>query len=384
MDRTTELELLDELLALKTNKTFYLEEETSKSPVSRYMSQDHFDREHQALFRNLPQMLAHSSELPDPGSFLRRDLAGLPLLITRDKDGDVHAFLNVCRHRGTQLVSEDSGCKHRFSCPYHAWTWNSGGELLAIPHQEQGFPGIDKSTLGLKALPCAERFGFIWVHPNADVKLDLDQYLGPITSDLDWLQAGTLDVFAVEDKTFDVNWKILIEGGIESYHFKIAHKNTIGPYFQDNLSSYQMFGDHMRSILPRTALDDLPNQPRETWDIRTQTNIIYSIFPTSQFLVQSDHIVWIQMLPISANQTRLRLHTLAPKPSGGDFDMPASHWKKNHEITLMTLTEDFEIGESIQRGLSSGANDALIFGRYEGALESFNHVIDKHIAQNAS
>ena len=379
MDRTTELELLDELLALKTNKTFYLEEETATSPVARYMSQDHFDREHAALFRNLPQMLAHSSELPEPGSFLRRDLAGLPLLITRDKEGQVHAFLNVCRHRGTELVAEESGCKHRFSCPYHAWTWNSGGELLAIPHQEQGFPGIEKSKLGLKRLPCTERFGWIWVHPKADADFDLDKYLGAIAGDLAWLEADTLEVFAVEDRTFDVNWKILVEGGIESYHFKIAHKNTIGPHFQDNLSSYQMFGDHMRSVLPRTALDDLPDQPRDNWNIRTHTNIIYTIFPTNQFLVQSDHIVWIQINPLSPDKTRLRLHTLSPKAT----ELADSHWKKNHQITLMTLTEDFEIGESIQRGLRSGANTSLLFGRYEGALESFNQVIDKHIARLA-
>lgn len=381
MDRTTELDLLDELLSLKAEKSFFLDDAPTVSPIERYISQDQFEHEQAALFRELPHMVAHSSELPEPGSFLKRDMAGLPVLLTRDENREVRAFLNVRRHRGTQLVSDETGCQRRFSCPYHAWTWNNRGELLAIPHQDKGFPGFDKSDFGLKRLACTERYGWIWVQPNANGALDVDEYLGGLAKDFHWLKADDLEVFAVDDHVWNVNWKVLIEGGIESYHFKIAHKNTIGPYFQDNLSSYQLIGKHLRSVLPRTALDELQTQSRDLWSIRTHTNIIYSVFPSSQLLVQEDHIVWIQTIPLSPDRTRLRLHTLSPKATGTDADMPAAHWKRNHEITRSTLMEDFEIGESIQRGLRSGANTHLTFGRYEGALDTFNRIIDEHIAQ---
>ncbi len=381
MERATELALLDELMDLKRAGSFYLDEKPTVSPIERYISQDQFNREQTTIFRGTPLMVAHSSEMPDKGSFLKRDVAGLPVLLTRDDDGNVHAFLNVCRHRGTQLVSDEAGCQRRFSCPYHAWTWSNRGDLLAIPHQETGFPGFQKSELGLKKLSCTEKYGWIWVRADAEQDIDVDAHLGELASDFAWLRGEELDVFAVDDQIWNVNWKILVEGGIESYHFKIAHKNTIGPYFQDNLSSYQMFGKNLRSVLPRTALDGLEDQPRDHWDIRTQTNIIYSVFPSNQLLVQEDHIVWIHVIPLSPDQTRLRLHTLSPKATGTDTDMPASHWKKNHEITRSTLTEDFEIGESIQKGLRSGANTHLTFGRYEGALDAFNRIIDQHIHQ---
>jgi len=388
MDRTTELELLDELVALKSARSFYLDEGTASSPVELYFDTDHFAEEQRVLFRGLPQMVAHASELGEPLAFLTRTIAGMPLLLTRDNAGEVHAFLNVCRHRGTQLVGAENGCRKLFSCPYHAWTWNHRGELLAAPHLETGFPGLNKSDYGLKRLSCVERYGFIWVALSDDVDLDIDTYLAGLAPDFEWLKADDLYVFAADDQVWNVNWKIIIEGGIEAYHFKIAHKNTIGPHFQDNLSSYRRFGSHLRSVLPRTVLNDLENQPRDEWDIRKQTNLIYSILPASQLLVQEDHIAWIQLLPLGPDQTRLCLSTLVPKDSNpadsGDTQDWTAHWEKNHTITRTTLTEDFELGEGIQKGLRSGANTHLTFGRYEGALDTFSRIIDEHLSAAAA
>ena len=93
-----------------------------------------------------------------------------------------------------------------------------------------------------------------------------------------------------------VNWKILVEGGIEAYHFKVAHAKTIGPHFMDNLSSYRSFGPNLRSVLPRSTLTHLVEQPRQTWNLREHANLIYYFFPTSQLLVQQDHLVWIDLL----------------------------------------------------------------------------------------
>ena len=117
MDRVTELQLIDELLALKADGAFYLDEAVARSPVAHYTSSDRFDREREQIFRKQPLCVAHTSELANPGDFVRRDVAGLPALITRDKSGTVNAFLNACRHRGTRLVEDESGCKHRITCP---------------------------------------------------------------------------------------------------------------------------------------------------------------------------------------------------------------------------------------------------------------------------
>lgn len=379
MDRTTELELIDELLELKASKSPFLDENVAVSPVEHYLSDERFARERAGIFRKLPHSPAQSSELDGSGAFLRRDLDGLPVLITRDRQGEVHAFLNVCRHRGARLVEEEQGCKHRFTCPYHAWTYASSGELIGAPHFESGFEGVEKDGIALKALPATEAFGLIWVVPDLGGVFDFDSYFAPMAEELDALGMADMYVAAEDRITCEANWKILVEGGIEAYHFRIAHRATIGPYFEDNLSSYRTYGPHMRSVLPRTSMGSLSEDERDSWRVRDHGNVLYTLFPTTQLLVQQDHVVWITSQPIGPGKTGMRLVTLAPKDGPLAEGKDHRHWQHNHKITMMTLQEDFDIGEGIQAGLASGANDTLTFGRFEGALDTFNRSVASFI-----
>ena len=379
MDRKTEIELLEELAGLREARSFFLDDAVATSPVSRYTCPDRFAQERQALFRSKPVIAAHSSELAGPDAFLTRNFAGLPLLLTRDSAGAVHAFLNVCRHRGTRLVGDDSGCRRRFTCPYHAWTYDNRGVLRGITHGDAGFPEIDKGALGLKRLGCAEAYGWIWITGAGDAAPDIAGWLGELAADFDWIDAGRLKIAHEETEVRAANWKILFEGGLESYHFRIAHKDTIGPFFPDNLSSYRVFGPHIRSILPRAGLDAMIARPKESWSLRRETNLVYSVFPAAQLLVQEDHIVWIQSIPLAPDRTLVRLATLVPADPDPADAAAAQHWRKNHDITVRTLSEDFAIGESIQSGLLSGANEALHFGRFEGSLDRFNRIVESEL-----
>ena len=376
MERETEIGLIEELLGLREAKSHYLDDEIEFNSVDQYQSEAIFQRERDQMFARLPAVAAHVSELPNPGDFVKREIAGRSILVTRDAQGEVHAFLNICRHRGTQLVDDESGCKHRFTCPYHAWSYANTGELVSVPHMDTGFPDLYKAQYSLKSLQCEERFGFIWVIATPDVSFDFDTYYAPIAAEAEGLDLANMAIAHEEKKVHNSNWKILVEGGIESYHFKVAHRKTIGPYFEDNLSSYQMLGDHMRSVLMRSSMHVLRDQPTDQWRLRDHANIIYTFFPTTQLLVQKDHVGWINSRPVSAGQTELRLATLAPKSRLGE----EAYWEKNHQITSTTLNEDFVIGESIQNGFASGANDVITFGRFEGALPEFNRTIKRHTA----
>lgn len=376
MERETEIGLIEELLGLREAKSHYLDDEIEFNSVDQYQSEVIFQRERDHMFARLPAVAAHVSELPNAGDFVKREIAGRSILVTRDAHGEVRAFLNICRHRGTQLVDDESGCKHRFTCPYHAWSYANTGELVSVPHMDTGFPDLDKAQYSLKSLQCEERFGFIWVIATPDVSFDFDAYYAPIAAEAEGLDLANMAIAHEEKKIHNSNWKILVEGGIESYHFKVAHRKTIGPYFEDNLSSYQMLGDHMRSVLMRSSMHVLRDQPTDQWRLRDHANIIYTFFPTTQLLVQKDHVVWINSRPVSAGQTELRLATLAPKSRLGE----EAYWEKNHQITSTTLNEDFVIGESIQNGFASGANDVITFGRFEGALPEFNRTIKRHTA----
>lgn len=383
MDRATELQLIDELLALKADGSPFLDAAVARNHVSHYTDAARFDTEREKLFARLPLIVAHSSELAEAGDFLRRELAGRSVLVTRDKTGKVNAFLNVCRHRGTRLVDEAAGCKHRFSCPYHGWTYANTGELIAAPHFDSGFTGLDKSELGLKAVSCTERFGFIWVNLAGDIEAmdtQMDRQFTGLAPELEALGLADMAIAHEDTHIFTANWKILVEGGIEAYHFKVAHKSTIGPHFEDNMSSYQMFGAHIRSILMRNSMARLTPETREDWRLRDHAQVLYTLFPTTSLLVQADHIAWIQSEPLAADKTQLRLATLVPRAALGKTE----HWQRNHMITKTTLDEDFAIGESIQSSLASGANDTMLFGRFEGALDAFNQAVNEMVDGGAA
>ncbi|WP_300529097.1 SRPBCC family protein [Maricaulis sp.] len=377
MDQQLQIELLEELRGLGAEGDFFIGDAVHRSPIERYTSETRFQAEMDHVFRALPMVAAHASELAEPGSYLTVRLAGLPVLLTRDKSGQANAFLNVCRHRGARLVGDGQGCKKVFSCPYHGWTWDAAGQLRGVPHEKEGFPELDRSQYGLRRLPMAERLGMIWVVPDPDAQFDFDAFLSPLQQDFDWLGMAGMVVAESEDAEYEANWKLLAEGGIEAYHFRITHRDTIGPHFMDNLSSYQMLGAHMRSILPRTSIEELEQLPRENWSIRDHANVLYTLMPSDQFLLMQDHVAWIHAEPLSAGRTALRIATLVPKE---DFTPDrAGHWKRNHAITKMTLAEDFDVNEAVQSGLASGANSELNFGRFESALHKFNSDIEARL-----
>lgn len=381
MERSEEIALIREIIGLAEQKMAYLDDSISHSPISRYSSAERFAREEAALFRRKPVVAAHSSELQGEAAFLTRSVMGLPVLLVRDAEGDVQAFLNVCRHRGAKLERDGAGCKRVFTCPYHGWSWTNQGELRAVPQEKQGFPELPRAERGLRRLPVAEAHGFIWIIANPEVTgpLDIDAWLGPLAEDFRWLDLSN-HVIAIED-TLEIkaNWKVLVEGGIEAYHFRVAHANTIAPHFPDNLSTYRCFGPHIRSVLPRSSMTTLADKPEAEWSIRADANVLYTLMPTTQLLVQQDHVAWINAQPRAEDHTTLRIVTLVPADKIEGEEMQA-HWALNQKITLATLAEDFELGEEIQSGFASRGNPSHLFGRYEGALNRFNLTVEEMIA----
>ena len=375
MDQSTQVDLLDEILGLRAEKSAYLDESVTYSPASRYLDQDRFQLEQQKLFRGYPLLVAHVSELAGEGDFLRRTVAGVPMLLTRDRQGQVNAFYNVCRHRGARLVEAESGCRHRFTCPYHAWTWDNQGRLIAAPHREQGFPDLEMAEYGLKRIDCREEGGWIWCQLDPDGP-DIESFLAPLAADMRWLAMQDLVVHAEETRTWQFNWKIGIEGGLEAYHFRVAHAKTIGSLFHDNLSTYRAFGPHIRSILARTSVDELVEMPRAQWNLRDHANVLYNLFPSAAWLVQADHVVLLQFSPLAVDETSIRIVTFRPAQAEALSEKRQTYWDKNHALTCRTLAEDFELGESIQAGMALGVNEAVTFGRFEGALHCFNQSVE--------
>ena len=133
-------QIIERVFSHIDNKTTDLGSEVWKEPVQNYLDQERFNKEIK-LLRSLPVPFCPSSALPEKGSYVSRIAAGTPILVTRDEEDNVNAFINACRHRGMQVAS-GSGCKKSFVCPYHGWTYGLKGENRNIPGSD-GFPGID-------------------------------------------------------------------------------------------------------------------------------------------------------------------------------------------------------------------------------------------------
>ncbi|MBE7638292.1 Rieske 2Fe-2S domain-containing protein [Sneathiella sp. P13V-1] len=376
MKRETELELIERCAELAKSNTREMTDERG-SDATQYTDPEKFKAE-LAYMKTLPQMVAHSSELPEFGSFRALDwFDNFPLLLVRDAEGKVHAFANACRHRGSRLEANGSGCKKRFICPYHAWSYDLSGQLKNIPHKE-GFPSIDLDDIKLKELPSEEFGGFIWVRLQGEESIDMEASLAGLGADFDWFDSENHVLFAEEEKVWKTNWKILVEGGIESYHFKMAHKNTIAPLFRDTLSVFDEFGPHFRSVLAKNTIKRAMGDPEEEREIRNYANILYSFFPMSSVLVQPDHFAVVQNIPLSEGECRVKVQTFVPKGSV-ETDKQKAHWQANFEFTRDTLLEDFVLAEEIYHGMKTGATDRIYFGRFENALTRLHEINEAHI-----
>lgn len=346
----------------------------SEVPAARYADPSHLAAERTTLFRRHPQVVALSPDLPGTGSVITRDTFDVPVVLTRDDDGVVHAFANVCAHRGAQVVPDGRDCKRRLTCPYHAWSYDLTGRLVAVPDQES-FPGVEVPAAGLRPLPVTEEHGVIWILPDldADPTAEIGTGLGAIGTDLDAFDVVGHRHWRSHRFELALNWKLVIDTFLEPYHFASLHRATVGPLFIANLCHAERFGPHVREVLPRKSLLALRDEPVDSWDLVPHSALVYVLFPNTVFVMQIDHVETWRVTP----------HPTDPGRSICDLDfyvpdVPATesserHWEKNWKLTIDTvIDEDFAAMAGVQRGLSSGAIDTIRIGANEPALGLFH------------
>ncbi|MCB9791096.1 MAG: Rieske 2Fe-2S domain-containing protein [Alphaproteobacteria bacterium] len=374
MNRDEQIEVLAASLALAQENRRPLDEAEALVPVADYVDPARFERELERVFRRALNLVTLSSQVADPGAFVTAEVVGAPTLIARGEDGRLRAFLNVCRHRGATVELRPHGRCRRFVCPYHGWTYDNDGRLHRVRHPE-GFPTLQAEAHGLVELPCTEAAGLVFVCPTPGITPEpLPQAL---IEELEGMLGPRPTAFAATARTWKANWKLIVEGSVESYHFRVAHKDTIAPVFVDTLSTWARVGPHLRSVLPRRSITDLAGLPHEQWNLRDHTHIVYALHPNAMILLQRSHFDLIRMQPLAADATHIEILTVGQAPDAGEPSAAARAFlEKNHAISVRTLDEDFVLGEQIQRGLHTSANTHFRFGRFEGALTDWHRQID--------
>jgi glycine betaine catabolism A len=344
-----------------------------------YYDVGRFEAEREQLFRCLPLCLGHVDQLAEPGAVLAVDLCGMPLLMARGADRVLRVFLNVCRHRGARLIAQQGEvCRRRnFVCPYHAWTYRLDGSLAGLPRAE-AFPDLDRHLLGLRELPSTIRHGLIWakLDPGSDGSLDIAGYLGELDRDLNAIGLAHHRFYRQHAVRRATNWKLIVDAFLEVYHVRRLHSATLGPFFADAVSVSDAAGRHLRFLAARDTTWEIRTLPPESWSPQRHATLVHFVFPNSIFVYHPDYISHLGMYPDAADQT-LFVHTMLI-PEMPTEQKAEEHWRRSFELidTNVFNSEDLVMCEQIQRGLRSGANEALIVGRLEQNLCRFHSSIE--------
>ena len=360
-----------------------------RSPLADFTCPKLLAEEQRAFFRETPLFMGLSADLPQPGSYWADSQTGVAVLMTRDEDGAFHAFANSCRHRGAQVVADGRGRHARFSCPFHAWTYNLRGDLIAI-NREQRFGNVDKACHGLIELPAAERHGTLWVLPSPGGEVDLERALGGLQDDLEHWNLPAYRYGASQVLRANVNWKLAIDTFGENYHFDVLHRESLSRDIRGNLQTHDVFGNHYRMVFakvqPFEKLGETTPDVSE-WPFLEATICVYFLYPNAILLVEADQMEVLRIFPDENRPGRSRTahsiylpeearrNALDPQHPSPDF---AERFKAFNNVIL---SEDYAMAESTQRSAEAGIQSHMLFGRNEPALLHYHNVHRRHLGR---
>ena len=343
--------------------------------VADYLDPDRWALEIDRLFRRSPVVVALSAHLPAPGAYRAFELVGVPVLTVRQADGGVKAFINACRHRGAQVVGPGCGSARRFTCPYHAWSYDTAGTLVGISGRSK-FGAIDMSTHGLTELACAERSGLVFAVLDPAATFDVDEWLAGYGSVLAALRLDEMEL--LDERTLiGPNWKVAYDGYVDGYHLDILHKDTLGKDVMGNVMTCDAWGPHQRVAFARRNLGELHDRPRDEWKPAAHMGLVHTVFPHVSVAGNGGSGMMVSTLCPGPTPDRSRtIQTHVVRSGISDEDRKATLERADF-LEWVVNEEDYKTGLGIQAALASGANTEFTFGANEPGNQRFHQWVDK-------
>jgi len=333
-----------------------------------------FEAERREVFRKAPLLAGLSCEVAEPGDVMLFDSAGPGILIVRNREGVLNAFLNMCTHRASRLVSD---CDRRklITCPFHGWSFDLDGALVGLPG-ETAFEGIDRATRGLVRVPVAEWGGMVFVNASAgDQRLDVEAWLGDMGPQLLHLDLAGAKLIKHSRVETEANWKYCLDTYGEGYHFAALHPTTFGTRTISNVILYDHFAPHYRVNFTNQGYLDLVDRDERDWPA-TPYGGSHLVFPNSIVYGApmeggGSMIGMYRVYPgdvVGRSFTVMSTYRAADAPA----ETPDQAFVDSHDfIQQVVTTEDYSVSKEGQRNLEYAPDGfQLVYGRNEIAIQN--------------
>jgi Rieske 2Fe-2S family protein len=315
--------------------------------------------EQQRIFERTWQLAGHVSQLPRPGSYLTAQAGTQPVLVVRDDDGEIRAYRNVCRHRGSRLLSGSGQCRAAIRCRYHGWTYRLDGQLIGVPEGRAFAPPIDKSAFGLLPARAEVMCGLVFVNLDADATA-LAELVGDLPSRLARYSLPTLERFAeFSGAGQPANWKVVAENYLEGYHIPIAHPDLMRllDYKRYSLEVHDHWlwfeaplrerpaGNRVARLYTRLVepMAGLAEEDRHLWRY-------LFVYPNTAIDLYPDQVTTWQILPDGVARTSDVFGSYRPPRTGPRTRLVQ---RLNQRFNSNVLAEDVDLVDNVQRGLAT-------------------------------
>ena len=323
-----------------------------------YLGEDVLAHEMERVFARSWQYAGHVGELPEPNTYITTRAGDQPVLVVRTENGELRAYRNVCRHRGSELLTGDGKCKRAIRCRYHGWTYDSAdGRLMGVP-EHRGFSGLDKSKLGLMPARVETLAGFVFVNLDPQAKSLAEQTQG-LAERLERYRIPELELFGAKGAggSQPANWKIVVENYLEGYHVPIAHPGLMRlldyqRYAVETHESWAWFEAPLRDTPSSNRMERLYQRlakPMSGLDEADRTDWRYCvIYPNTAIDLYPDQVnVW-QIRPDGPEATDDRWACFREANPG-----PVTRvvQRINQRFNTEVLDEDVDLVSAVQTGI---------------------------------
>ncbi|SEO02705.1 Phenylpropionate dioxygenase, large terminal subunit [Paracoccus alcaliphilus] len=355
-------------------------EDARGMPPSVYTSAEFLERELETIFAKEWVCVGRAEGLANPGDYLTYDLAGQPVVVIRDKSGQLRAFSNVCLHRMSTIV-EGTGNKRLLVCPYHAWTYDLEGRLRGAPFMTRT-TGFCKENYALPQIRCEKWLGWIYITLDKD-RPSVASALGELQRMIAPYQMENYVECFRETHVWDTNWKVLAENFMESYHLPVCHAATVGGHSRleemDCPPGLRAFNYHWITKEASLAIGNAhPDNTRLTGDWRKTTALI-TLYPSHLITLTPGYFWYLSLHPKGTGQVSMVF--------GGGLspEFMADPRAEEYVASLKTLldevnAEDRGCTEKVFRGLNADAARAGHLSYLERPIYDFMQYIAERTA----